>query len=114
MIECLPALLLSNYNAMYWMLCWSAFHTVIKYLRGINLKGADVYSGSQFQRFQPMAAWLHCFGPLARQSIVVIEGVVEQSCSSHSWPGSKRERWRGRTRDKIHPSEGMLPITCLL
>jgi hypothetical protein len=34
----------------------------------INLKGGKVYFGSWFQKFQSMAIWTYCFGPVVATS----------------------------------------------
>jgi hypothetical protein len=51
----------------------------------------EVYSGSQFWRFQSMVTWPNCFGPMTRQNIM--EGHTAGDATSWQ-PGSDRKARR--------------------
>jgi hypothetical protein len=69
---------------------------MIKYLRK-QLKGRKIYFGSQLQRFQPMADWLHCFRSEMKQNITVVEACGTGICSPH---GDKEREKRRKERER--------------
>jgi hypothetical protein len=73
-----------------------------KILETNDLKRGKVCLGLQFQRFQIMVGWLHCFGPEMRQTIMVAEHVAE--VASHFMVARKQREWQWQeeTRDKIY------------
>jgi hypothetical protein len=43
-----------------------------------NLKGGKIYFGSQFEKFQSMVIWLHCFGPEESQNNISSQTVWQR------------------------------------
>jgi hypothetical protein len=57
----------------------------------INLKEEKAYFGSWLQRFQSVVIWLHCYGLIVKQNIMV-GAVAEQSSSLHGNQEAERDR----------------------
>jgi hypothetical protein len=55
-----------------------------------------------------MISWLHCYGLVARQNIMVVEACDREGCSSYISQEAEKEKGRGKDKvclSKLHPSD---------
>jgi hypothetical protein len=94
-----------------------SYKYVIKWFTWENhLKGGKIYFHSQFQSFQPMVCWFHCFGPKVRQRIMAARACGRESCwscDSYEWDRKEEEKEEEilTTRYTLQSHSNLLPPT---
>jgi hypothetical protein len=76
------------------------FITVTKHLTK-QLNGGKIYWDSQFQRFQSIVAWIHCFSLWQGRNVAEVH---DGGTLLTSWQPGSRESQK-ESRDKIYPSK---------